>query len=156
MAPEVEQQGGAVARERLYQLAAELAPSCPQPHGQLAQLYDENGAYTAAVEQYRLAAELAGETSLAGYYYFNEGSLHIRHTGNFEQAIFTFEQAEVLAAWVTGEVFQGAPAYNLGLVYKNAGMYEEAVASFERVMACGGCSFLQRSAAAELATLEGE
>jgi hypothetical protein len=156
MAPEVEQQGGPAATEKLYQLAAELAPGCPQPHGQLAQLYVENGAYPAAVQQYRLAAELAEESPLAGYYYFNEGSLHVRHTGNFEQAIFTFERAETLEAWVTGNVFQGAPAYNLGLVYKNAGLYQEAIASFERVMACEGCSFLQRSAAAELAALEGE
>lgn len=154
LAPEVGKAGGASAKEKLFQLAISLAPSCPQPYAQLGRLYEENGVYLSAAKQYRIAAELAGETPLAGYYYFNEGLIHVRHTGNLEEAIFTLEKAETLEAWVTGIVFHGASAYHLGLAYKNAGLEEEAAKSFQRVIDCDFCAYYQDGAEAELAALE--
>jgi tetratricopeptide (TPR) repeat protein len=156
LAPEIEEQGGASAREKLLQLAIALAPSCPQPYGQLARLYEENGVYYSAAQQYRRAAEIAGETPLAGYYYFNEGLIHVRQTGDLDQAIYTLEKAETLEVWVTGIVFQGASAYNLGLAYKNAGLPEQAALSFQRVLDCDFCSYYRDGAEAELAELAGE
>jgi tetratricopeptide (TPR) repeat protein len=156
LAPEIGAEGGASAKEKLFQLAISLAPNCPQPYAQLGRLYEENGVYVSAAEQYRLAAELSGDTPLAGYYYFNEGLIHVRHTGNLEEAIFTLEKAETLEAWVTGIVFQGASAYHLGLAYKNAGLEEEAAKSFQRVIDCDFCVYYQEGAKAELAALESE
>lgn len=156
LAPKVEEQGGPAAREKLYQLAIFLAPTCPQPYGQLARLYEENGAYQAAAQQYRLAAELSGETSLAGFYYFNEGLMHVRHTGSLEQAVFTLQKAEELEAWVTGIVFKGASTYSLGQAYKNAGQFEEAAVYFQKVLDCDDCRYYQDAAAAELANLNNQ
>lgn len=153
---EVYDQGGPSSAEKLLQLAISIAPTCPQPYFQLGRLYELNGVYLSAAEQFRLAAELSGETPLAGYYYFNEGLIHVRHTGDLDQAIFTLEKAGALEAWVTGIVFQGASAYNLGLAYKNAGLRAEASDAFRRVIDCDACTYYHDAAAAELNALKGE
>jgi tetratricopeptide (TPR) repeat protein len=93
---------------------------------------------------------LAGETPLAGYYYYNEGLTHLRHTGHFERAIFALSNAEKLESWVSGVVFQGAATYNLGLALQNAGQFDEAAAAFQRVVACDSCINYQKPAAAAL------
>ncbi len=153
LAPELEQQGGPAAREKLYQLGIALAPTCPQPHGYLARLYEDNRAFWAAAEQYRLAAELAGDTPLAGYYYYNEGLTHVRQTGHLERAIIALSKAEQLESWVVGVVFQGSATYNLGLALRDAERFDEAAAAFQRVLDCDACINYQKPAAAALNTL---
>ena len=154
MAPEVEAQGGLAAREKLYQLAITLAPNCPQAHGQLGHLYEENRAFWAATVQYRKAAELSGNTPIAGFYFYQEGLTHVRHTGNLDQAIYALENAERLQTWVTGVVFQGAAAYNLGLAFRDAGRFNEAAAAFQRVIDCDSCLNYKRPAESALRNLE--
>jgi tetratricopeptide (TPR) repeat protein len=153
LAPDIEAQGGPAAREKLYQLTIRLAPTCPQPYGQLGTLYENNRAFWAATLQYRKAAELAGNTPLAGFYYYKEGLTHVRYTGNLDQAIYALENAERLQTWVTGVVFQGAAAYNLGLALRDSGQLDEAAAAFQRVIDCDSCVNYQKPAQAALRTL---
>lgn len=140
--PEFEQTGGAAARERLYQLAIELAPNCPQPQAALAGLYESHQAFGRAAELYHRAAELSGDTAQAGRYYFDEGLLHVRYTGDWEQAVKALQQAERLSGWEGGGPwYRGVATLNLGIALEMLGRDSEARAAYQRVLDCASCSY---------------
>ncbi len=151
-----EYKGGAAARERLYQLAIEMVPNCPQPYAALGSLYESNLAFWRAAELYRQAAELSGETFLAGKNYFAEGFLHVRNTGNMERAIFALQQAEQLSGWEGSYWYWGAAPYYLGQALEAEGRHSEAIAAYQRVLDCSKCTYHHNSALAKLKVLSGD
>ena len=107
-------------------------------------------------DEYHKAAELSGSTPLAGYYYFNEGLIHVQRTGDLDLAIFALEKAEQLKAWDTGNIIQGASDFFLGFAYKKTGLNEEAAAALQRVLDCDLCSYYHEDAATVLSQINGQ
>lgn len=133
--------GGLADRERLYQLAIYLAPNCPQPYVFLANLYKAQGGIWSAAELYRQAAELYGETPMAGRYYFEEGLLHVRNTGDYERAVFALQKAEKLSGWDAGGWYAGVAPLHLGIALEGLGRHDEAVAAYQRILDCQKCNY---------------
>ncbi len=150
-----EQEGGAAARERLYQLAIKLMPNCPQPYAALAGLYRSHYASWRAAELHHQAAELSGETALAGAYYFAEGFLHVTHTGDMERAIPTLQRAEQLSGWEGNRWYRGAASFYLGRALEAEGRLVEAAAAYQRVLDCAQCSYHHAGALERLNALFG-
>lgn len=148
-----EREGGEAARERLYQLALELAPNCPEPYAALAGLYRSHHAFGRATELYHQATERSGETMLAGRYSFAEGFLHIRYTGDTERAIPALQQAEQLSGWEGGDWYWGAASLFLGQALEAEGRIEEAAAAYRRVIECEQCSYHHTAALNRLKAL---
>lgn len=148
-----EQTGGAAARERLYQLAVELAPHCPQPYAALAQLYRSHLGFGRAAELFHQAAERTHESALAGRYYFEEGFLHVRYTGDTERAIDALQQAERFDGWEGGAWHWGAASFFLGQALEAEGRSSEAQQAYQRVMDCQQCSYHHAAALDRLAVL---
>ena len=122
-------QGDIAASESVYRLATELMPDCPQPYAALAQLYSSKHSYLIAANLYHRASGLAGSTPLAGKYSFEEGFIHVRHTGIVDQAIPALEKADVLKGWERSSWHHGAAIYFLATAYESNGMLEDANSS---------------------------
>lgn len=150
-----EKEGGKAARERLYQLAIELMPSCPQPYAALANFYAANGAFCRAAELYRQAADLSGITIQAGRYAFEEGFIHIRYTGRIEEAVLTLQKAEQFTGWESGEWYRGIAPLYLGQALEMQGHSAEAREAYQRVLECKSCSYHHKVAQERLNILLG-
>ena len=153
LGPEFEKMGGAAARERVYQLAIQLAPNCPQAYAALAKLYESYGAYWAAVNFYHQAAELAGETAEAGRYYFEEGYLHVKYTGKMDMAVAPLQKAEQLSGWERGTWYQGAASLYLGRALEAESQVVAAIAAYQRVINCSHCRYYHDAAQVRLNNL---
>jgi tetratricopeptide (TPR) repeat protein len=142
--------GGLSVSERIFQLAIDLFPNCPQPYAALAELYSSQHSYLLAAGLYHQATELAGTTPLAGKYSFEEGFIHIRHTGLIDMAIPALENAETFKGWERSGWHQGAASLFLGTAYEYNGMLEEAIIAYQRVLKCSACSEHHESAKTRL------
>ena len=98
------------------------------------------GSYLLAANLYHQASELAGTTPLAGKYAFEEGFIHVRHTGLTDQAIPALKKADVLKGWERSAWHHGAAIYFLATAYESLGMDEEAILAYQRIMDCSACT----------------
>jgi tetratricopeptide (TPR) repeat protein len=151
---DVRLQGSKTASERIYQLAIDLTPNCPQPYTELANLYGLQSSYLIAADFYHRAAELAGMEPIAGRYSFEEGFIHVRHTGLIDQAIPALEKAEKITDWERSSWHQGAATFFLGTAYEEKGMLEEAIFAYQRVVDCLECTAHHEYAQARLDKLK--
>jgi len=136
-----EQAGGVFSREQLYHLAIKLAPNCPQPYVALAKLYKEHLGFWRAAELYHQAAELSGDTIWRARYFFEEGLLHVRYTGEMAQAISALQKADEVQGWEPGYWYKGAAAFFLGQAFESSGRIEEARLAYQRAITCTGCGY---------------
>ena len=150
----IKQEGGNAALEQLYTLAIDLAPNCPQPYAYLADLYASNSAFWPAAELYHKAADLAYRTILSGKYSFEEGVIRWKHTGELEQAIYAFQQAEKMSGWEPGGWYLGVASYDLGQVLEITGQYDEAEAAYQRVLDCKECFVHRDDASSRLKEID--
>lgn len=152
--PRIRQEGGNAALEQLYILAIDLAPNCPLPYAYLAELYASNSAFWPAAELYHKAAEIASGTILSGKYSFEEGVIRWKHTGELEQAIYAFQQAEKMSGWEPGGWYLGVASYDLGQVLERTGQYDEAKAAYQRVLDCKECFVHRDNASSRLKEID--
>lgn len=132
--------GGLSASERIFQFAIDLMPNCPQPYAALAKLYSSQRSYLLAANLFHQASALSGTTPLAGKYSFEEGFIHVRHTGLIDQAIPALKKAEHLDGWERSSWHYGAATFFLGTAYESKGMLEDAFLAYQRVMDCSECT----------------
>jgi hypothetical protein len=143
---EIEKVGGAAAKERLYLLAADLAPRCPFPYAALGDLYRAHFSYDKAARYYAQAAELSADTFLAARYAFDAGLLHWSYTGNLDRAQLYLHRAENSRGWEPSAWHRGAAAYYLGRTFEDMGLPEEAAEAYQRVLQCAECTDHQKNA----------
>jgi hypothetical protein len=148
-----ERAGGVFAREQLYLVAIKLAPNCPQPYAALADLYARSQSCWRAAELYKQAAHLSEGTPPSGYYFFQEGLLRQRCTGELEQAAVAFKKAEQSSGWEGAVWYYGAAPYFLGQVWEALGHPREAVEAYRRVLTCEKCAEYHKAASDRLASL---
>ena len=134
-----EQEGGFAAKEKLYNLAIQIAPKCPQPYAALASLYSTHNANYKAAQLYHLASKLADESNLAGKYAFEEGFIHVRYTGLYQEAELALRRAENTHGWEGSHWELGAASYFLGQALEQLNRKEEAVEAYQRVLNCVAC-----------------
>lgn len=152
-ADDFEKAGGVAAREQIYQLAIQLAPSCPQPYAALARLIAQNNSNWMAAELYKQAAYLAEDTLLSGRYSFEEGSLRLRYTGELDLASVAFQKAIEKNGWEASIWHQGAALFFLGQTLEQQGKLEESIAIYNRVLECSYCTYYHEDARNKIATL---
>jgi len=152
-ADDFEKVGGVAAREQIYQLAIQLAPSCPQPYAALARLYAQNNSNWVAAGLYKQAAYLAEDTLLSGRYSFEEGSLRLRYTGELDLATVAFQKAIEKSGWEASIWHQGAALFFLGQALELQGNLEESIAIYYRVLECNYCTYYHVDARNKIATL---
>ena len=152
--PDFEQASGVNAREQLYKLATQLAPDCPQPYAALANLYAGAQSCWRAAELYTQAAQLSeGIPQLTGYYFFQEGLLRHRCTGELDQAVTAFQKAEQSSGWEGGTWYYGAAPFFLGQIWESLGQPNKAAEAYRRVVDCEKCFEHRTAASARLAIL---
>jgi hypothetical protein len=149
-----ETEGGAAAREQLYQFAIFLAPNCPQPYAELAGLYESRLAYQPASELYHQAAQLSNGTILAGRYSFAEGYLAVRYTGDITRAISALSYAASLTGWEGNNWYRAATIYYLGQSLETAGRIQEALEAYQHILDCTTCESFQETARVRLQSLK--
>jgi tetratricopeptide (TPR) repeat protein len=138
--------GGAAAEERLYQLAISLAPNCPRPYAELANLYKSTKSFWKASNLYSKAADLSVGTILEGKYAFEAGLIEWMYTGELDRALLHLKRAEARGGWETSQWEQGAATYYLARTLEDLDRKDEAVQAYLRLIYCEKCVYHQSSA----------
>jgi hypothetical protein len=143
-------ENGNLQKEQFYRLAIKLAPNCPQPYAALAKLHASDFAFESAASLYHKAYQLSDGTVWAGLYAFEEGFIHIRHTGRVQDAISSLTKASEITGWEVSAWHRGIAPLLLGYAYDANAMPVEANEAFQHVIDCKNCAYHHLEAARRL------